>query len=424
VSRNQVTFRTVPVVAAALVAWVLAVSPMPAAGASQTAPSANDPAARVATRAPTTIAPGVTYQRIVDKTIHVRYYVLRFDPLGGASLKAVPAGTRLPAMSKTVPLLKNANAVAGINGDFFAVRRSPQHAFATDGDLLQTRVGGGSNELLGITSPGVVPHVGTTRVQIVLDDPTHLSSWPIDYWNQGGGDPPFSLGSDEVAGYTPYGGDKAVPPGQACSARLINPSGPSWVDPAHSGITRSYTVEEVACADSAMLRQGGTVLSALRSGSVAAEISTLTPGTAVSLTWSLKGWSGITGVIGGNPLIVENGQNTVDQAPCSLPKPPPPPYMLCVPNARTGVGQAADGTIILVVVDVGFQSKGLKLYSFAELFRSLGAVNALNLDGNGSSRMWVNGTTVNQVGDPKRQVSSALAILKGPDPNLPIALAP
>ena len=409
--QKQQVSRHSPAVAAALLSWVLAVSPTSAAGASQTGTSADSPAAFPAGRRAVRIAPGVTYQVIVDRKIPLRSYVLRFDPDGGASLEAVPAGMTLPATSRTVSMLKGEQAVAGINGDFVSWNRgSPVRAFAKDGTLLQTRVSGTTDTLLGITSPGVVPHVGATQMQITLDDPTHLAHWPIDSWNPGGHSK-LSAGSDEVAGYTSYGGSSSLPPGNACSARLIDPSGPRWADAAHSGIARSYTIDEVACADSGMPLSGGTVLTALRSESTAAEITALTPGTTVSVTWSLQGWSGITGVIGGNPLILDNGVNTVAPG-CST--------YLCSRNARTGVGVTAAGTIIMVVVDLAHGSNGVTLHDFADLLRGLGAINALNLDGNGSSTMWVKGKTVNQPGDPGRRVSSALAILAGPDPDLHI----
>ena len=406
-----------PAIAAVLLASVLAVSPMPAAEASQTGLPAPDAAVPTTDRwagtaAPAkTIAPGVTYEAITDDVSDLYAYVLRFDPYAGASLVAVPAGVALPAASATVPMLKSVHAVAGINGDFLTYsRRSPVRAFATEGDLLQTRVKGTTDKLLGISSPGVVPHVGTTEVQIVLDDPTHLAHWPIDSWNPGGIHD-SSLGSDEVAGYTSYGGKHVIPPGEACSARLTSPSARRWADAAMSGITRDYTVGKVVCAKSQMPLSGGTVFSALRSGSMAAEIQALVPGTTVSVTWSLEGWGGITGAIGGNPLILEGGQNTVDPR-CHT--------YLCDPNARAGVGADAKGTIIMIVVDYGRGASGISLYDFAELFADLGAVNALNLDGDGSSTMYVNGKTVNRPGDPGRRVSSALAILPGPDPRLHI----
>lgn len=61
----------------------------------------------------------------------------------------------------------------------------------------------------------------------------------------------------------------------------------------------------------------------------------------------------------------------------------------------------------------------MTLLAFARLFRRLGAVRALNLDGGGSTTTVVNGKVVNRPSDAggERAVSSALLILPGPDPD-------
>jgi exopolysaccharide biosynthesis protein len=54
---------------------------------------------------------------------------------------------------------------------------------------------------------------------------------------------------------------------------------------------------------------------------------------------------------------------------------------------------------------------------FARIMRDLGAVDALNLDGGGSSTMVVQGEVVNRPSDGReRSISSAILILPGPDP--------
>jgi hypothetical protein len=368
-------------------------------------------AAPATANAPTTVAPGVTFQTVYEKDIKSHVYILRLDPSKGASLKAVPAGDQLPSQATVVDMLQGVHAVAGINGDLLdRYRHSPAQAFATAGELLQTRTDGNVDRLLGITSPGVIPRVGKTAVQITLSDPASGSDWSIDLWNPGR-DPGMALGHHEVAGYTSYGGKVASPPGNACSARLTHPSDPHWADDKHAGVTRTWTVDSVACAKSPMPLGGGMVLAALRSGSEAADVRALSPGTTVSVTWSLKGWKGVTGTIGGNRLIVSGGEPTVG---------PHCHTYLCSNDSRTGIGQADNGTIMLVVVDKGIGSRGVTLYQFAKLFQQLGAKDALNLDGDGSSHMWVKGKTVNVPGDPNRHVSSALAILAGPDPDVHI----
>ncbi len=80
-------------------------------------------------------------------------------------------------------------------------------------------------------------------------------------------------------------------------------------------------------------------------------------------------------------------------------------------HPRTAAGRTADGALILMVVD-GRQpeSRGVSLEELAMLMRDVGAVEALNLDGGGSSTLVVNGVRVNRPagGTVEREVMSAL----------------
>ena len=83
-------------------------------------------------------------------------------------------------------------------------------------------------------------------------------------------------------------------------------------------------------------------------------------------------------------------------------------------HPRTMIGTAADNTIWLVTVD-GRQpelSVGMTLVELRALAHRLGLVNALNLDGGGSTTMWVQGQVVNRPSDPTgpRKVSDALLV--------------
>lgn len=85
-----------------------------------------------------------------------------------------------------------------------------------------------------------------------------------------------------------------------------------------------------------------------------------------------------------------------------------------IPNVhpRTAAGRTADDELILMVVD-GRQalSRGVSLEELAVLMRDLGAVDALNLDGGGSSALVVHGVLLNRPtgGTVEREVMSALA---------------
>jgi len=87
-------------------------------------------------------------------------------------------------------------------------------------------------------------------------------------------------------------------------------------------------------------------------------------------------------------------------------------------NPRTGAGVTADGALILLVVD-GRQtdSRGVTLEELSMVMRGLGAVDAINLDGGGSSTLVVNNTLVNRPagGIFEREVMSAIATFCGSD---------
>jgi uncharacterized protein YigE (DUF2233 family) len=88
-------------------------------------------------------------------------------------------------------------------------------------------------------------------------------------------------------------------------------------------------------------------------------------------------------------------------------------------HPRTAVGTTRDGRLLLVVVDgrQGKYSAGMTLAELTTLMTRLGAENALNLDGGGSTAMVVNGRVVNRPSDPggERPVANALGVV-GPEP--------
>lgn len=85
------------------------------------------------------------------------------------------------------------------------------------------------------------------------------------------------------------------------------------------------------------------------------------------------------------------------------------------PNPRTAAGVTSEGDLIVVVVD-GRQrdSRGVSLGELAGIMLELGSVEAVNLDGGGSSTLVVDGTLVNRPlgSHSERQVMSALLILE------------
>ena len=84
-------------------------------------------------------------------------------------------------------------------------------------------------------------------------------------------------------------------------------------------------------------------------------------------------------------------------------------------HPRSAAGVTATGELIIMVVD-GRQreSRGVDLRELAELMRDVGCVEALNLDGGGSSTLVVDGALVNRPlgSESQRQVMSALTVME------------
>ncbi len=82
-------------------------------------------------------------------------------------------------------------------------------------------------------------------------------------------------------------------------------------------------------------------------------------------------------------------------------------------HPRTAVAKLRDGKFLMLVADGrSEQSAGLDLNDLAKLLLELGAVDAINLDGGGSTTMFVAGKVVNRPSDKdgERKVSDALIV--------------
>lgn len=85
-------------------------------------------------------------------------------------------------------------------------------------------------------------------------------------------------------------------------------------------------------------------------------------------------------------------------------------------HPRTAIAKFPDGKILLVAVD-GRRPKisvGMTLQELAEFLRSLGAVDGINLDGGGSTTMFLDGRVVNNPSDAggERRVGDAIIVTR------------
>ena len=82
-------------------------------------------------------------------------------------------------------------------------------------------------------------------------------------------------------------------------------------------------------------------------------------------------------------------------------------------HPRTAVAKLKDGKFLMITVDGRTEaSGGIGLQDLAEYLLTLGATDAMNLDGGGSTTMFVNGKVVNHPSDKEgeRKVSDAILV--------------
>ena len=100
-------------------------------------------------------------------------------------------------------------------------------------------------------------------------------------------------------------------------------------------------------------------------------------------------WQNIDHIISGGPYLVKDGAVFIDVSAQKL-------GAITGKNPRTAIGYTDNNELIIVTVDGREQaSVGMTLGELARMMKSFGCINAMNLDGGGSSVMYVKGRVVN-----------------------------
>src|SRR5581483_7757552 len=132
-------------------------------------------------------------------------------------------------------------------------------------------------------------------------------------------------------------------------------------------------------------------------------------------------WATVTNAIGGGPILVTNGRplfHTGESFDAGA---------LARRDARAGIGQLADGGIVLVTVDGGQPgySIGMSIYDLARTMAGLGAVTAAAVDSGSSVTAAFNGQLLSR---PRtsggRPIKDALLLeytgVYAPPPSVPV----
>lgn len=100
-------------------------------------------------------------------------------------------------------------------------------------------------------------------------------------------------------------------------------------------------------------------------------------------------WKNVKHIISGGPYLVKDDEVFVDMTAQKL-------GAIGGRNPRSAIGYTADNNLILVAVDGREGSSiGMTLMELAQFMKQIGCTNAMNLDGGGSTVMYVKGQIVN-----------------------------
>jgi hypothetical protein len=343
-----------------------------------------------------TLMPGVVYSRQVEFTAHgpvVIHVISAPKPTGLYALKPVLSNDTIIGRERVTSMQKRVSAeatVAGVNGDLFSW---------TDGHPTGGLIRG------GILDSGPVDFRST--VGIDTDGVLHVERVQLAGTWQGSGQRRI-LGINEVPRpnrttlYTHAWGAR-TPAEDGGSQAIIQPFPATKPNTPLTGIVTQYVSggNQPIPPDGAVLvargAQAGFLSAEAPIGANVTVLLTLTPP-----------WANVPEALGGGPIIVREGKPVFRSLEGFTTS------QLANRDPRTGVGQTADGRILIVAVD-GRQpgySSGLTNFELALTMMRLGCVTASAFDSGGSTTMAFDGKLLNRPSDSggERAVADALTL--------------
>lgn len=323
----------------------------------------------------TVIAPGVVYKsyrgllniNLVD--IDMVHSSAQVRPILATEVSKRLADVRNQAQST--------NAIAAVNANYFKRDGTPLGTLIMNGEWiagpLYDRVS------MGITKDGFVR---MDRVNLYGDlqtsNPNVGSIW-VNNINQ-----PRRTGSRLIA-YTRRWGPEVNMAYAGCLV-AVNASG--------QVVEKTTTVMTIP--------PGGFVLSDKKES----QINQLMPGDTVSLSWNTRpsSWQDVVSAVSGGPMLIHHGDLFIDLKSEQFVR----GWAGSGIKARTAAGVTSNNHLLLATIEGPHT-----LWDLAKFLHKLGAEEAMNLDGGGSTTMVIKGRIVTRNANSfQRHVASSLAVIQ------------
>ncbi len=327
-------------------------------------------------------AGGLALTKIRRGTGHgpVQMWAVKLDPRDGWRVRLAPAGYSVLQRALPSRLAARHKALLAINGGFFAYDGAAVGAVLVNGEWIRlpwkgrTAVGfrgDGTARIDNLQASAFVDFSGGLRLPI-----RDLNGWPDT-------GQVTALTQRFLRYYTLRPGEMAV-------------------------VVKNGVVISKPGGGGAPVSAFGFTLVA--SGAARPYLEKIARGEKANLSITAPGWDGITTALGGGPRLLRDAQVEVTALREAFRS-----DVRDGPGPRTAFGIDAQGRYIILVADgrQKFYSDGLTLTELAFTMQKLGAIDAMNLDGGGSTVMAVRGKVVNRPSDGReRSVSNALLVMR------------
>lgn len=336
------------------------------------------------------LAPGLT----LDTHVYAGPTVVRLVAVtrrAGWDIRATTASGNVVSLLQTTDIARRLGSRVAVNGTFFTASGEPSYALAVDGRLLKAPGGGGTVLGLDPTNPDAA-FFASPDFEIAID------GHEVHHVNSG------APGAGELGMFTREL-NRITDVGTPYCRAVLSTVGGVTLD-ATGSPTQQYTVDAADCNADDINPNGKDVVAALADTPEGDAVEGLPVGETIEYKWRVHPFAnGITVVMGGNLTLVAGNQVSTDVTMNSGP-------FFTERAPRTAVCLLPGGALVLAVVD-GRQpgySIGWTPRELADYLVSIGCVDALNLDGGGSTALAIDGVLANRPSDRagQRAVGSAL----------------
>jgi exopolysaccharide biosynthesis protein len=310
----------------------------------------------------------------------VQMYLVRVDPREGWRVKIGSAGYSVMQRTRPSRIASRHKALVAVNGGFFAYDGAAVGAVLADGEWIR------------------LPWKGRTGVGFRPDGSARV-------------------GNLQALAKVHFGNGTTV------AVRDLN----GWPDKGKiTALTRRFgTYYRLRAGEIALEVENGVVTSKpgsggveippsgfalIASGGATPVLQRVARGTSARMKIEAPGWQGFSTALGGGPRLLNKGRVDVTALREDFRT-----DVRVGRGPRTAFGLDKYGRYLILVADgrQAYHSVGLTLHELAATMKKFGAVDAMNLDGGGSTAMAVRSRIVNRPSDGReRAVSNALLVMR------------